>query len=160
MIKASIKSSISMMQKWCGNHLKRVKYTALVSGRVSDIAVVFTDQQRTKNQILKCNILIEYKEQQIYQLYTEWNFVQWKGEGTISFSKLKNTAWRTFEVMNYKGKGKCLINLGRRLRHLMVSGQLEDTCGLNSLCRRSRQNNGSPKMSMPDSGNLCLCDLP
>lgn len=60
-----------MMQKWCGNHLKRFKYTALVSGRVSDIAVVFTDQQRTKNQILKCSILIEYKEQQIYQVYTE-----------------------------------------------------------------------------------------
>lgn len=35
----------------CGNHLKKVKYTALASGRVSDVAVVHINKS-TENKFL------------------------------------------------------------------------------------------------------------
>ena len=52
----------------CGNHLKKVKYTVLASGRVSDVTVVHIDKQKHRKQVLKYSILIEFKEQQIYQV--------------------------------------------------------------------------------------------
>lgn len=148
----------------CGNHLKKVKYTALASGRVSDVAVVHIDKQKHRKQVLKYSILIEFKEQQIYQVIHWVNFYSVK-EGTRSYSKLKNTAWRTLGLMNYKGRGKFLITLGRRHGFLMTSGWLEDSCALCSFWWRSgflyhgRQNNGSPRRSIPDSRNLWQCDL-
>lgn len=52
----------------CGNHLKKVKYTVLASGRVSDVTVVHIDKQKHRKQVRKYSILIEFKEQQIYQV--------------------------------------------------------------------------------------------
>lgn len=66
MIKTSVKLFIFMVL--CGNHLKRVKYIVLAFGRVYDVAVVYIDNQRTNTKFLSYNILIEYKEQQIYQV--------------------------------------------------------------------------------------------
>lgn len=59
MVKASINSSISMVL--CGNHLKRVEYIILASGRVSDIAIVYIMKDK-KNKRRSYDILIEYKE--------------------------------------------------------------------------------------------------
>lgn len=36
----------------CGNHLKRVKYTVLASGRVSDISVVCIDEGHKTSEIM------------------------------------------------------------------------------------------------------------
>lgn len=69
MIKAPVKRFSFMAL--CGSHLKRVNYVVLAFGRVSDIAVVCIDNQMTKTKFLSHNILIEYKEQQIYQVITE-----------------------------------------------------------------------------------------
>ena len=45
----------------CGNHLKRVEYIILASGRVSDIAIVYIMKDK-KNKRRSYDILIEYKE--------------------------------------------------------------------------------------------------
>lgn len=68
-------------------------------------------------------------------------------------------------LMNYKGRGKFLITLGRRHGPLMTSGWLEDSCALSSFWWRSgflsrgRRNNGSPRRFISDSRNIWQYDL-